>query len=150
MVKFSADRLALAVAGQKGMVVHQMDVRTAFLHGEFTSAIYVTPQLGIEKKLKSNQWFKLHKSLHGLKEVPRLLLDKLQNGLYVAGFRTVTADFCISRNGNVWILVHVGDILIFGYSLKVIEECNHNVSEKLDITDLGTLSNFLGVSFLRD
>ena len=45
VVAFSTVRTALAVDNQKGYVIQQLDVRTACLHGDFDSEIYVKPLL---------------------------------------------------------------------------------------------------------
>lgn len=43
IVNFNTIRTALTIAVRRGMVIHQMDARTAFLHGENHEAVYVSP-----------------------------------------------------------------------------------------------------------
>jgi Reverse transcriptase (RNA-dependent DNA polymerase) len=61
-------RLLLAIANQRNMEVHQMDVTTAFLYVDLEEEIYMVPPEGL--KTKGKVW-KLEKSLYGLKQAPR-------------------------------------------------------------------------------
>lgn len=75
VVDFTTITVALAVAVQKGYFIDQIDVRTAFLHGDVDPDIYVTPPEGIDL-CKPYEAVKLRKGLHGLKQRPRLWSDK--------------------------------------------------------------------------
>ena len=48
VVDFTAVRIALAVAVQKGLLVHQMDVRTALLHRDIDNVVYIDPPSGVD------------------------------------------------------------------------------------------------------
>ena len=54
MAKFSTIRTVLAVAVQRKMTVHQMDVDTAFLYGKLDEDIYMRQPEGFEVKGKEN------------------------------------------------------------------------------------------------
>ena len=71
VVDFNIVRLCLAIAGQKGYFVEQMDFQSAFLQAKIERDVYMElPKfLNGDRKTKV---CKLKKSLYGLKEAPRL------------------------------------------------------------------------------
>jgi hypothetical protein len=71
VVKFSSIRTLLAFAVEKQMLVHQMDVITAFLNGRLEEEIYMEQPEGYVKPGTEHMVCKLKKSLYGLKQAPR-------------------------------------------------------------------------------
>lgn len=63
--------MVLALAAQKGWLVFQLDVKSAFLHGELKEAVFIEQPQGYEQKGKEEKVFKLKKALYGLKQAPR-------------------------------------------------------------------------------
>ena len=59
-------RVFLAVCCQKGMLIHQYDVDTAFLYGVLEEEVYVYPPLGV--RAGCDKVLKLNLSLYGLKQ----------------------------------------------------------------------------------
>ena len=94
VVDFSTVPAALAVAVQKDLRVHQLDVRTAFLHGKIDSDVYIRPPRGAGIKLDSNQSLKLNKGLYGLKQAPRLWFEKWESVVCSLGFKKLSGDQC--------------------------------------------------------
>lgn len=64
--KMSTIRLVLAMATQCGWKVHQMDVKSAFLHGELQEEVYMTQLPRFKVVRKEHQVLKLVKALYGL------------------------------------------------------------------------------------
>ena len=71
VVRFSAIRTLLAYAVQRGMLIHQTDVVTAFLNGELKEEIYTQQLPGYIQPRKEHLVSKLKKSLYGLKQSSR-------------------------------------------------------------------------------
>ena len=71
VVKHSSIRILLALVAQFDMEIVQMDVKTAFLHGDLEEEIYITQPDGFKVAGKENWVCKLNKSLYGLKQSPR-------------------------------------------------------------------------------
>ena len=67
IVKHSSIRILLALVAQFNMELVQMDVKTAFLHGDLEEEIYITQPDGFKIARKENWVCKLKKSLYGLK-----------------------------------------------------------------------------------
>ena len=87
VVDFNAVRIALSVAVQKGLHIHQLDIRTAFLHGDIDDDVYVSPPDGLPIS-GSPEALKLPKGLYGLKQAPRLWNEKFQTIVQEIGFQT--------------------------------------------------------------
>ena len=94
VVDFSAVRIALAVSVQKGHLVHQMDVLTAFLHGEIDNDVYIYPRSGVDI-CGANECLKLKKGLYGLKQAPRLWNEKWKTVAKELGFDALKGDLCV-------------------------------------------------------
>lgn len=68
MVKITFIRVVLELAASLNLQVEQLDVNTAFLHGELEEEIYMGKPKDFEFKVKEDLVFRLKKSLYGLKQ----------------------------------------------------------------------------------
>ena len=97
---------------------------------------------------------KLKKSLYGLKQAPKQWHEKFERTLTSVGFVVNEADKCVYyRHGGgegVVLCLYVDDILIFGTSLKVIEEVKTFLSQCFEMKDLGEADVILNIKLLRD
>ncbi|GAU26945.1 hypothetical protein TSUD_06170, partial [Trifolium subterraneum] len=73
VARWDTIRTILAIAALRGWYVYQLDVKSAFLHGELNEEVYVEQPLGYQKERKELV-YKLKKSLYGLKQAPRACL----------------------------------------------------------------------------
>ena len=71
VVKMSSIRVALGLVVRLNLEVEQLDVKTAFLHGDLEEEIYMKQPEGFEVKGKENLVCKFKKSLYGLKQALR-------------------------------------------------------------------------------
>ncbi|KAE8686610.1 Detected protein of unknown function [Hibiscus syriacus] len=71
VVKHSSIRILLALVAQLDLELVQMDVKTAFLHGDLDEEIYMTQPDGFKVAEKEEMVCKLEKSLYELKQSPR-------------------------------------------------------------------------------
>lgn len=70
-MKMSSIRVALALTASLDLELEQLDVQTAFLHGDLKEEIHMAQPEGFEAKRKEHLVCKLKKSLYGLKQAPR-------------------------------------------------------------------------------
>ncbi|GAU36545.1 hypothetical protein TSUD_277510 [Trifolium subterraneum] len=82
VARWETIRAILALAPNKNWKVYQLDVKSAFLHGELNEDIYVEQPLGYQKG-NGDKVYKLRKALYGLKQAPRACL--YVNGLICTG-----------------------------------------------------------------
>nr|AAM00978.1 Putative retrovirus-related pol polyprotein from transposon Tnt 1-94 [Oryza sativa Japonica Group]AAP53107.1 retrotransposon protein, putative, Ty1-copia subclass [Oryza sativa Japonica Group] len=125
VARLTTIRVLLALAASHGLLVHQMDVKTAFLNGELEEEICMDQPDGYVLEGQDGMVCKLLKSLYGLKQAPKQWHEKFDTTLTSAGFVVNEADKCVYYRyggGGVILCLYVDDILIFGTSLNVIEE----------------------------
>ncbi|GJZ06078.1 putative ribonuclease H-like domain-containing protein [Tanacetum coccineum] len=69
--KIEAIRLFLAYASFMGLIVYQMDVKSAFLYGTIEEEVYVCQPPGFEDPQFPDKVYKVEKALYGLHQAPR-------------------------------------------------------------------------------
>jgi hypothetical protein len=71
VARLESIRILLAFATHHDLKLYQMDVKSAFLSGPISELVYVEQPPGFENSKFPNHVYKLHKTLYGLKQVPR-------------------------------------------------------------------------------
>jgi len=71
VARLTTIRALLSLAVSYGLIIHQMDVKTAFLNGELDEEIYMNQLDGFVMKGQENKACMLLKSLYGLKQPPK-------------------------------------------------------------------------------
>ncbi|KAM0994907.1 hypothetical protein PS2_010398 [Malus domestica] len=107
----------LALVAQYDLELVQLDVKTAFLHGDLKEEIYMCQPDGYIVKGKENLFCKLKKSLYGLKQSPRqwyLRFDKFMSG---QNYSRSQYDHCVYFKklqdvSFIYLLIYVDDMLI--------------------------------------
>jgi hypothetical protein len=88
----------LSLAASHGLLIHQMDVKIAFLNGELEEEIYMTQPDGFVVKGQEDKVCKLMKSLYGLKQASKQWHEKFDVTPISAGFSANEADQCVYYN----------------------------------------------------
>jgi hypothetical protein len=143
-------RVILSMAAVYELDVHQMDVKTAFLHGELTEVAYMRLPPGYQD---DGRVCLLKKALYGLKQAARAWYLKLKGTLLKFGYKVATADPSLylrgNGNGMVVLLVYVDDILLMGSTDNVLT-AKGELMDAYSSHDLGEVSYFLGFEIVRD
>ena len=110
---FGARRALLAVAAAKGLEIHQVDIKTAFLNGELEEDVYVTQPPGFENG-DPRVVCKLKKALYGLKQSPRAWHKTLNEKLITMGYTVCKSDAgvyvkTLPNGEKAYVLVYVDD-----------------------------------------
>ena len=154
VARLTTIRVLLSLAASHGLLVHQMDVKTAFLNGELEEEIYMDQPDGFVANGQEGMVCKLLKSLYGLKQAPKQWHEKFDRTLTSAGFVVNEADRCVYyRYGGgegVILCLYVDDILIFGTSLNVIKEVKDFLSQNFEMKDLGEADVILNIKLVRE
>jgi hypothetical protein len=147
--KHTTLRYLLSKGVDRNMHVHQMDVSTAFLHGDLAEKVFIQQPEGFHVG-GPNTVCRLHKALYGLKQAPRAWYVTISSFLKSAGFVISDADpslFILQRvdGVTVYLLLYVDDILIASQDLKSVEEVKALLASKFAVKDLGEARHFLGM-----
>ena len=88
-------RVLLSLAASHGLLVHQIDVKIAFINGELQEEIYMDQPDGFVANGQEGMVCKLLKSLYGLKQAPKQWHEKFDRTLTSTGFVVNEADTCV-------------------------------------------------------
>ncbi|RZB91539.1 Retrovirus-related Pol polyprotein from transposon TNT 1-94 [Glycine soja] len=146
-------RVLISLAAIHSLVVHQMDVKTAFLNDELEEEIYMEQPEGVVIHGQEDKVCKLDKSLYGLKQAPKQWHEKFDNLIVSNGFKVNESDKCIYyksiNNICTIICVYVDDLLIFGSNIHVVNDVKSLLCNNFDMKDLGEASVILGIKITR-
>ena len=95
VVKHSLIRALLALVAIEDLELHQLDVKTTFLHGDLDEEIYMQQPEGFEVIGKENYVCWLEKSLYGLKQSPRQRYRKFNAFMIAHNFSRSSYDSCV-------------------------------------------------------
>ncbi|GJV67013.1 putative ribonuclease H-like domain-containing protein, partial [Tanacetum coccineum] len=125
VTRIEAIRLFLAFASYMGFLVHQMDVKSAFLYGEIEEEVYVTQPKGFVDPHHPKMIYKVVKSLRG----------------------TIDNTLFIKKNSRNIILVQVYvDDIIFGSTKKAwCDDFEKLMKSEFEMSAIGELIFFLGL-----
>jgi hypothetical protein len=152
VAKMNSICLVLSLAASHKWEVHQMDVKSAFLHGDLQEQIYMEQPLGYVQN-DSSLVSRLNKSLYGIKQAPRAWYAKMDSFLIATGFSR------FHSNPNVYtkkvgihliiLVLYVDDLIITGSDSKLLNHVKTSLKKKFEMRDLGFFHYFLGLQVLQ-
>ncbi|GLT43009.1 hypothetical protein SLA2020_169860 [Shorea laevis] len=149
VARFDTIRLLFAMAAQKGWLIYQLDVKSAFLNGELKEEIYIEQPDGYVKKGAEHKVYLLKKALYGLKQAPRAWYGKIDNHLLSLGFEKSIeeATLYVKEKGADLIIVsiYVDDLLVTGSCEAMVRNFKDDMMKMFEMNDLGKMSYFLGI-----
>ncbi|XP_073841217.1 uncharacterized protein [Musca autumnalis] len=154
VIRYETIRMVLALAVEKKMYLHQMDVCTANLNSELTEEVYMKqPEMFVSKQYP-DRVLKLHKAIYGLKQSGRAWNSKLDEVLKKAGFTPCVNDPCLykkmTRGKLSLIAVYVDDLIIGSQDKKTMYEIKEYICDNFECVDKGPLEHFLGIRIERE
>ncbi|KAJ9561598.1 hypothetical protein OSB04_006758 [Centaurea solstitialis] len=153
VARISSIRTLIAISALKGLYIHQMDVKTAFLNGYLNEEIYLEQPEGFVVPGQENKVCRLIKSLYGLKQAPKQWHERFDTTVTNFGFRHNGADRCIyskcTSDFTVVICLYVDDMLIINTDLEGISETKKYLSSNFKMKDLGEVDTILGIKVKR-
>ncbi|GJZ64767.1 zinc finger, CCHC-type containing protein [Tanacetum coccineum] len=126
VARITTIRLLLALAAIHNLVIHQMDVKTAFLNGDLDEEVYMKQPEGFVMPDNEHKVCKMVKSLYGLKQAPK------------------HSDKCVI------ICLYVDDMLIFGIDQNQVDKTNKFLSSKFSMKEMGEADVILGIKIKRE
>ncbi|RVW41670.1 Retrovirus-related Pol polyprotein from transposon TNT 1-94 [Vitis vinifera] len=140
-------RILFALASIHNLFVHQMDVKTAFLNGDFNEEVYMEQPEGFVLLGNENKVCKLVKSLYGLKQAPKQWHEKFDHAILSNGFRHNNVDKCLySKTCDDYMVIvclYVDDMLILSDDMRGIIETKRFLSSTFKMKDLGEVDTIL-------
>jgi hypothetical protein len=155
VVRFQSIRSMVALGAQHKLKLQQMDVSTAFLHGELTEEVYMRQPEGFIEPGKEHLVCRLKRSIYGLKQAPRCWNHVLDGQLKKMGFNQGSSDPCLyvcldSEGVTFLVAVYVDDIVLGGKSETKMNAVKEELSQNFEMKDLGPLHHFLGAKVIQD
>ena len=145
----------LSIAARMNLEVEQLDVKTAFLHGDLEEEIYMQQPEEFVKRGKEHLVCRLKKTLCGLKQAPRQWYRKFDSFMTDQGYHKTQANHCVFvkkfEGGDFLILLlYVDDMLIVGRDQAKIQILKKALNRTLTMKDLGPARQILGMHIIRD
>ncbi|KAL2253135.1 UNVERIFIED_CONTAM: Retrovirus-related Pol polyprotein from transposon TNT 1-94 [Sesamum indicum] len=154
VVKFTTVRILLALVAHFNWELKQMDVKTAFLHGNLDEQIYMSQPHGFVDKKNPKHVCLLKRSLYGLKQSPRQWNKKFDQFMHSLDFKNSAYDPCLyfkhENNVPLFLVLYVDDMLIASPSLDMIKNLQHHLCKNFEMKDLGNAKKILGMNIERN
>ncbi|KAH9679836.1 hypothetical protein KPL71_026295 [Citrus sinensis] len=133
----------------------ELDVKTAFLHGELEEEIYMLQPEGFAETGKENLVCRLNKSLYGLKQAPRCWYKRFDSFIMSLGYNRLSSDHCayykrFEDNDFIILLLYVDDMLVAGPNKDQVQELKAQLAKEFEMKDLGPANKILGMQIHRD
>lgn len=154
VARISTFRLLLAFSNQYKLLVHHMDVKTAFLNGILQEEIYMKVPEGINAD-NNNKVCKLHKSIYGLKQSSRCWYEHFDKTIKGLNFKSSLIDPCLyildkgDITKNIYVILYVDDILISTGDKSAMSSFKIHLMNKFKMKDLQDVKHFLGIRVQR-
>jgi hypothetical protein len=144
VVKPASYRILFAIAAIYSWLIHQADVKTAFLNSSLPKPVHMRAPKGID--LPRGMCFLVLRAIYGLKQSPREWYQKFKDTMQGWGWRISAYDPCVFIDDNTGLILqlHVDDMTVFGSNLQAILK-KAQLSETFQITDEGECSWYLGM-----
>ncbi|GKA27936.1 ribonuclease H-like domain-containing protein [Tanacetum coccineum] len=154
VVKPGTIRIVLSLVASRHWLIHQLDVKNAFLHGDLSKTVYMHQPPGFWDYVHPDYVCLLQRSLYGLKQTPRAWFQRFASYITRVGFSHSRCDssLFIYRQGTdtAYLLLYVDDIVLTASSEILLQQIIRSLHQEFAMTDLGSLNYFLGISVSRD
>ena len=155
VVRHTSIRTLLALVAMHDLELEQLDVKTAFLHGELEEEIYMRQPDGFVVEGKEDHVCLLKKSLYGLKQSPRQWYKRFYQFMLGHGFSRSDYDSCVymkkvSDGSLVYLLLYVDDMLVVAKDMFEVKKVKEMLKGEFEMKDLGPAKTILGMEIIRD
>ena len=154
VAKLDTIRLVLSMAAQNSWFIHQLDVKSAFLHGELEEEVYIDQPPGYVKQGYENQVYKLKKALYGLKQVPRAWYSRIDAYFTEEGFikcpyeHTLYTKYGVDKKILI-VCLYVDDLIYTSNNKTMLADFKKSMMKEFDMTDMGLMHYFLGIEVVQ-
>ena len=153
VARWDTVRSILSVAACKNWNVYQLDVKSAFIHGELIETVYIEQPAEYQRE-GDDKVFKLKKALYGLKQAPRAWYSKIEAYICQENFDKCPHEhtlFVKHIEGKALIVsLYVDDLIYTGNCEELFEEFKSSMKKNFDMTDMGKMRYFLEVEVTQN
>nr|GEV52305.1 hypothetical protein [Tanacetum cinerariifolium] len=154
VAKWDIIRSIFALAAQRGMKVHQLDVKSAFLYGELEETVFVEQPQGYVVQGNEGKVYRLRKALYGLKQAPRAWYRRIESYFLKEGFEKCPYEPTLfiklsKENAFLIVSIYVDDLIITGSTLDLIEQFKVSMRSEFEMSNMGEMCFFLGVEVIQ-
>ncbi|RVW60135.1 Retrovirus-related Pol polyprotein from transposon TNT 1-94 [Vitis vinifera] len=130
VAKLNSVRLFISIAASQQWMIHQLDIKNAFLHGDIEEEVYLEQPPGF-----------VAQGSMGSKEIQAFGMNKSE--------KDHSVFYKKSAVGIILLVVYVDDIVITGNDHAGISDLKTFMHSKFHTKDLGELKYFLGIEVSR-
>ncbi|KAL8125513.1 hypothetical protein AgCh_012979 [Apium graveolens] len=149
VARLEAITIFLAFDAHSTFKVYQMDVKSAFLNGEFEKEVYVQQPSDTKDPEFLEFVYKLLKALYGLKQALRAWYDTLSKFLikngYTAGITNKTLFYKKRGDDMILVQIYVDDIIFRSTNEKLCQRISRLMHSEYEMSMMGELSYFLSL-----
>ncbi|KAL0287793.1 UNVERIFIED_CONTAM: Retrovirus-related Pol polyprotein from transposon TNT 1-94 [Sesamum angustifolium] len=147
-------RLVIALAAQNSWPIFQLDVKSAFLHGELQEKVFIKQPPGYVKLECENMVYRLKKALYGLKQAPRTWYSRIETYFLREGFQKCLYEHTLfvklGKDGKMLIVcLYVDDLIYTKNDAAMFEIFKQSMMLEFDMSDLGKMHYFLGLEVVQ-
>ncbi|XP_070005641.1 uncharacterized protein [Nicotiana sylvestris] len=152
VVKLATVKCLFSLVVKRHWTVFQLDVNSAFLHGDLHEEVYMRIPPGLQISSSSSASLlvcRLRKSLYGLKQASRQWFSKLSDALLSKGHIARKNDYSLftksSGDSLIILVVYVDNILLAGADIAEMTALKQFLDDQFKIKYLGLVHYFLGL-----
>ncbi|UYV67807.1 K02A2.6-like [Cordylochernes scorpioides] len=138
----------LALAVEYNLILHQMDVQSAYLNGEIKEEIYMTQPENFVSRKYPERVCRLKKAIYGLKQAGIVWHERLDNELKNLGLKQLQSDNCVyikHDEGILLVAIYVDDLIIAAEREDTLKSFKESMKRIFKIKDLGGINCCLGI-----
>ena len=140
--------MLITLATKKCWMMHQLDVKSAFLNGELKEEVYLEQLEGFVQKGKEHLVCRLKKALYGLKQAARAWYRRINSYMIKNGFCRSNIEPTlytkVDEHGHILIVcLYVLDMTFTGDF--EIDEFKEAMMKEFEMKYLGLMKEFLGI-----
>ncbi|CAL5333116.1 unnamed protein product [Camellia sinensis] len=123
-------RLVIALTAQNSWPIFQLDVKSAFLHGDLKEEVFIDQPPGFVKLGNEHKVYRLKKALYGLKQAPRAWYNRIETYFLKEGFQKY-------------------DLIYTGNNTTMFESFKKSMMVEFEMSDLGMMHYYLGIEVVQ-
>jgi len=147
-------RVLTSLAVHHHRILKNCDIKQAFVQSSLPvdEEYFVKPPVGCRRSQPGSYW-RLLRSLYGLRRAPKLWFTKLRDHLLSMGLKQSSISPClfvgtlVEGHPPIYIGIYVDDIIYFSASDQVEKEFEKQLSTIGNVDFMGQVSHFLGIEF---